>query len=74
MIIIRSETPENYAEISAVHRNAFEQDNEARLVENIRSSNEFISELSLVALINSKIVGHILFSPVIIKSKKRFPL
>ena len=73
MIIIRSEIFEDYDEISAVNRNAFERENESRLVENIRSSKEFIPEFSLVALIDSKIVGHILFSPIIIKSKKTVP-
>jgi putative acetyltransferase len=57
-----------------VNRNAFEKENEAGLVENIRSSNEFIPELSLVALINDKIVGHIPFSPIIINPKKLYPL
>ncbi|MFB0560660.1 MAG: GNAT family N-acetyltransferase [Candidatus Lokiarchaeia archaeon] len=69
MIKIRSEKPNEYAEISEAYRTAFEQDNEARLVEDLRSTPNFIPELSLVAVINGSIVGHILFSRVIIKSE-----
>jgi putative acetyltransferase len=71
MIKIRSEKPNEYAEISEVYRTAFKQDNEARLVEVLRSTPNFIPELSLVAILNGSIVGHILFSRVIIKSKNR---
>ncbi|MGQ9723255.1 MAG: GNAT family N-acetyltransferase [Candidatus Jordarchaeum sp.] len=71
MIHIRSEEPEDYSEISEMHSLAFEQDNEARLVEVLRSSPDFIHELSLVAVLNGLIVGHILFSKIIIQSENR---
>lgn len=69
MIIIRSETSEDYTAIFEVNKLAFEQENEARLVEKIRQDN-FNSQLSLVAVKSSKVVGHILFSNIIIQSQK----
>jgi putative acetyltransferase len=41
---------------------AFKRKNEAQLVEYIRHSNRYIPELSLVAELDSAVVGHILFS------------
>ncbi len=70
MLIIRSETIEDYDTIFEVNKLAFGQENEARLVENIRQSANFNPQLSLVAVKNSKAVGHILFSEVIIQSQK----
>jgi putative acetyltransferase len=71
MLSIRPEKPEDYEAISRVHRSAFGQENEARLVEELRKSKEFLPELSLVAVIDGEIVGHILFSPVIIQCRDR---
>lgn len=70
MIIIRPETLEDCTVISEVNRLAFGQQNEARLVENIRQTDNFDPRLSLVAINNEKVVGHILFSPITIKSSK----
>ena len=71
MLLIRPEKPEDYEVISRVHRSAFGQENEARLVEELRKSKEFLPELSLVAVMEGEIVGHILFSPVIIQCRDR---
>lgn len=71
MIKIRSESPEDYNQISDVIYNAFEQKNEVRLVETLRNSPDFIVELSLVAILNNLIVGHILFSKIKIKSEEK---
>jgi len=71
MLSIRPEKPEDYEAISRVHRSAFGQENEARLVEELRKSKEFLPELSLVAVMEGEIVGHILFSPVIIQCRDR---
>ena len=71
MLSIRPEEPEDYEAISRVHRSAFGQENEARLVEELRKSKEFLPELSLVAVMDDEIVGHILFSPVIIQCRDR---
>ena len=68
MIIIRPETLENYTAISEVNKLAFGQENEARLVKNIRHADNFNPKLSLVAIKDKKVVGHILFSPIIIQT------
>lgn len=70
MIIIRPETLEDYTAISEVNKLAFGQENEARLVKNIRQTANFNPQLSLVAIKNEKVVGHILFSPITIQSPK----
>ncbi|MDZ7956403.1 MAG: N-acetyltransferase [Aulosira sp. DedQUE10] len=59
---IRSEIITDYTAISEVNTRAFGQRNEARLVEEIRNSERYIPELSLVAEIEDLVVGHILFS------------
>jgi len=63
---IRKETAGDYRAVLELHRQAFGQDNEARLVEALRRSTAFVPELSLVAENDSKIVGHILFTKVTI--------
>jgi putative acetyltransferase len=57
--------------ISQVHRSAFGQESEAKLVTELRKSKEFLPELSLVAVMDGEIVGHILFSPVIVQCRDR---
>ncbi|MFX1256925.1 MAG: GNAT family N-acetyltransferase [Promethearchaeota archaeon] len=69
MVRIRSESSNDYKQISDVIYSAFKQKYEVRLVETLRSSSDFIVELSLVAILNNLIVGHILFSKVTIKSE-----
>ncbi len=69
MITVRSENPEDYDQVFKVLSDAFKQDNEGRLVEALRKSPSFVPELSLVALLNKTIVGHVLFTKVIVKSE-----
>lgn len=68
MIIIRSETAEDYTNIFEVNKLAFGQENEARLVENIRQLANFSPDLSLVAIESDRLIGHILFSEIAIAS------
>jgi hypothetical protein len=70
-VVVRSETVEDQKEISRVISNAFDKDDESLLVENLRKSPQFIPELSLVAVNNSTIVGHILFFPIKIHTGSR---
>jgi putative acetyltransferase len=70
MITIRPETAEDYAAIREVTLLAFGQEEEARLVEDLRRLSDFIAELSLVAVRGEQVVGHILFSPIVIETKK----
>jgi len=63
-MIVRAECPSDRAGIRHIHELAFEQLNEADLVDAIRQSPEFVPELSLVAEEKGLLVGHILFSLV----------
>lgn len=45
---------------------SFSKGKEGLLVSNLHKSNSFIPELSLVAEVEGKVVGHILFSPLVI--------
>ena len=66
---IRPETENDYPQITEVNDRAFGQRDEGQLVSMLRETEEFIAELSLVAEMDGVIVGHILFFPVIIRSK-----
>jgi putative acetyltransferase len=63
---IRSATPADYPAIREVHEQAFGRPNEARLVEAIRTSPRFIRDLSLVAEQWGTLVGHVLFSTIMV--------
>lgn len=66
MIQIRKETASDYDAVRAINRAAFEQDSEGQIVDRIRDSCAEV--LSLVAVKDDKIVGHIFFSPVSIRA------
>ena len=66
MISIRSETPEDYAAVYRVNTLAFERESEAVLVDKLRVA---YSHISLVAVKDGQIVGHIFFSPVSVESE-----
>jgi putative acetyltransferase len=70
MITIRPETTEDYAAIHEVNLLAFGQEIEPCLVEALRESPDFIPELSLVTIEAGQVVGHILFSPMVIETKE----
>lgn len=67
---IRQEIETDFSDIFELNKTAFGQDNEANLVDLLRNSNAFISELSLVATIDNKMAGHILFTKIKIKNDK----
>ena len=65
MLSIRQEQAEDLSAIRAVNEQAFNQPEEADIVDQLRALGD--SVLSLVATRNDEIVGHILFSPVTIE-------
>ena len=62
MITIRHEQPGDIEAIREVNRRAFGQEQEARIVDALRDSGAVL--LSLVATLEDRITGHILYSPV----------
>jgi putative acetyltransferase len=66
MIIIRQEQPQDLKTIREVNRRAFGQTQEADLVDKLRQN--YHDLLSLVAVRQNEVVGHILFTPVTIES------
>jgi len=67
MSVIRREQQQDIPEIRQVNRLAFGQEQEASIVDKLRENCN--SVLSLVALTDGKVVGHILFSPAVIEGK-----
>lgn len=68
-MIIRQERIEDYKEVYKLVKAAFEtaemsDGTEQDLVTALRNTEDFIPELSLVALDNKKIIGHIMFTKV----------
>jgi putative acetyltransferase len=68
---IRPEQPEDYLSIYNVNRTAFGRDVEARLVEKLRATSAYVPELSLLAVTDGGIVGHILFCRIRIEAENR---
>jgi putative acetyltransferase len=67
MIKIREEKAEDYNVVRVINDKSFGQPDEGRIVDKIREACEEI--ISLVAVENEKIVGHIFFSPAEINHK-----
>jgi len=70
-IIIRKENTYDHNWVVELTEKAFEtleisDHNEGRLVDKLRKAPTFTEELSLVAELNGQVVGHILFTPIII--------
>lgn len=68
-ITIQQETKVDHKLVFEVHKQAFKRDEEAILVDRLRNGPAYIPHLSLVAIINNHIVGHILFTDIRINSK-----
>lgn len=74
-VVIRQEEPKDFKLVFTLIQRAFEplvqsDHQEQFLVERLRKSDAFIPELSLVAEIDNKIVGHILLTKLKIKGDK----
>jgi putative acetyltransferase len=65
-VIIRREEERDRPSVYEVNRLAFGQENESKLVDNIRKGENFIPELSLVAEAENEVIGHCLFSKITI--------
>ncbi|UCG71217.1 MAG: N-acetyltransferase [Thermoplasmata archaeon] len=61
---IRQEQKSDHQKVYDINKQAFNQENESKLIEKIRNGENFVPELSLVAELNGEIVGHILFSKI----------
>ncbi|ORZ18137.1 N-acetyltransferase GCN5 [Absidia repens] len=68
-ISVRQECESDIQDVYKVNENAFQQKDEADLVNNLRQSPAFIPELSLVAVKNDTIVGYLLFTKITIGSE-----
>jgi predicted N-acetyltransferase YhbS len=77
--IIRKENPQDYNRVFDLIQKAFEpleisDHNEGQLVEKLRKAPTFIEDLSLVAEHSGQVVGHILFTPMVIDNgEQKFP-
>ena len=65
--MIRAESKDDYAGVRRVNEMAFGRANEAGLVEALRPAAN--PQISLVAVLDDQIVGHIFFSPVSVESR-----
>lgn len=66
-IKVRAEVADDFNAIDVVNLSAFEGEAEAQLVGDLRKSAGFIPDLSLVAELNGRIVGHVVLSKVKLK-------
>jgi putative acetyltransferase len=65
-VLIRPEEAQDRASVFELNRRAFETEMEARLVDAVRSLAAPL--ISLVAVLEERVVGHILFSPVTVEN------
>jgi predicted N-acetyltransferase YhbS len=70
-IFIRSEKKSDFRDIKKITDLAFKQENEGVMIGKLRENPKYIKDLSLVAIVDDKIVGHILFFPIDIKNESR---
>ena len=69
MITLRHESPADYPSITRVNDLAFGRKAEGKLINQLRSKDSFVNELSIVAEYEGQLVGHLLFTPVDIKNE-----
>jgi putative acetyltransferase len=66
-IILRQETEHDREKVYKLTARAFGQESESKLVERLRLGDSFVRELSIVAEVDGDIVGHLLFSNILIE-------
>lgn len=69
---IRQEQKSDHKKVYEINKQAFNQEDESKLIEKIRVGENFVPELSLVAELDGEIVGHILFSKIKIVGKAEY--
>lgn len=69
LVNIRPETSADHRAIREANEQAFGRPNEADLVDALRASPAFIPELSLVAVVEDQVVGHVLFSRITVEGE-----
>jgi putative acetyltransferase len=65
MLIIRRETEADWNDVCEVNERAFGRPDEADLVDKLREANAVT--LSLVGVLDGRIIAHVLFSPVVLE-------
>jgi putative acetyltransferase len=71
-MIIRTETKADFEEVYKLNFLAFgNREDESKLIERIRKSEEFVPELSIVAEINNEIAGHLLLSKAVVEDEEK---
>jgi putative acetyltransferase len=71
MLSFTCETDDDIASIREVLTAAFGRTSEAKLVEAIRNSPNFIPGLSIIAVEDGTVLGHILLSPIVIETSEQ---
>jgi predicted N-acetyltransferase YhbS len=67
-MIIRTETEKDFDEVYKLNYLAFgNREDESKLVERIRKSDEYVPELSIIAEMDNEIVGHLLLSKAVVE-------
>jgi putative acetyltransferase len=69
MLVIREETPRDVGQVRMINIAAFDRSDEADLVDALRAGCPEV--VSLVAELDGRVVGHILFSPVTVPAGER---
>src|ERR671937_44514 len=69
MIKIREERPDDIAAVRDLNRRAFGQDQEGNIIGALRSNRTAL--FSLVATLDHRVVGHIMYSPAIVGGNVR---
>jgi putative acetyltransferase len=67
-LVIRPESSDDHDAIRRVVTAAFGSETEARLVDRIRASPEYVPEMALVAEIDGEVVGHVMISHALIRN------
>jgi putative acetyltransferase len=66
-LVLRPEGKGDFDAVRKLNKKAFKGNSESKLIDALREADVFIPALSLVAEKGGKVVGHILFTPIVIK-------